>query len=171
MNRLTRRTLFARLGRTTAAATVVSLLAGCPSGGLSPSQLQQDVQTLSDGLTSIVGWLQSLPAADQPSADIIAKIQAALATIKSDAAAIAGATQPGQSIIQQIGTAVGVIADLAGPFFPAAPLVAMVVQAALALLPSIFGAVGLVPPARATKAVYTAAQSRLILKGSAAVGK
>lgn len=167
MNRLTRRALFAVSGRTTAAALAISVLSGCSLiSSTTPSQLQQDVTTLADGLSGIVGALQSLPANLQPSPDVVAKIQTEIDAIKADAAAIGSTANPSSTTVQRISTAVGIVASLVGPFFPAAPMVAMVVQAALAILPVILSAVGIATAAAAPQK-YTPGQARMILKGAA----
>lgn len=155
------------------ASTVLVPLVACAShSGIptpTPSQIQIDVQTLVDGLSGIVTALTGIAPPD-----VLAKIQAELDILKADAAAIANAVTPTQSVLQQIGQAVGIIADLATPFFPAAGVVAMVIQGAIAFLPTILGFLG-ITAARHPNAKIVAVQShpltvnqaRIILIGAA----
>lgn len=156
-----------------ASALVLPLAAGCSIFGSTPptsTQIQDDVNTLVNGLSGIVTALTGIAPAD-----VLAQIQTELDKLKADAAAIGAAVQPNQTTLQDISNAVGLIADLATPFFPAAGTVAMVVQAALAFLPTILGLFGLkasrIPHAQIVAVVgkpLSVAQARVILRGAAA---
>lgn len=159
------------------ATAAIAPLAGCALfRGITPSptQLQDDVNTLVNGLAGIVSALASAGA---PS-DVLAKIQAEIDALKADAAAIGSTVAPNQTILQQISNAVGIIATLATPFFPVAGTVAMVIQAAIAFLPTVLGATGITAaraPERAVVSVMSqplnTKQARLILKGAAITGE
>jgi hypothetical protein len=166
------------------ATAAIAPLAGCAALGIggtpTPTQLQDDVTTLANGLAGIVTALKSLPVADQPSATVLAQIQTELDALKADAAAIGATATPNQTVLQQISNAVGIIATLATPFFPVAGTVAMVVQGALAFLPTILGVIGITaaqaPRASATVVSVNGRQldgksARLILKGAAITGE
>lgn len=150
-----------------AATALMSMVACSIFQSATPTQLQTDVETLADGVAGIVGALTSLPANLQPSADVMAQIQAEIATIKADSAQIAAAASPDAGTIKQISAAVGVVAALVAPFFPAAPTVGMVVQAALSLLPVILAAIGVTG---ASEGKFTPDEARLILRGAAEGG-
>lgn len=160
---VSRRHLFA------GAAALPLLLGACSS--ITASQAQQDVQSLADGLSGIVGALTNLPGNLAPSADLAAKIQAEIDAIKADAAAIGTAITPSASTVQTLEAAVTALVPLVTPFFPAAPAVAAVVQAALAILPVILAQFGVTSLRKAAAApAMSVDQARLILRAAAESG-
>jgi|WetSurMetagenome_2_1015567.scaffolds.fasta_scaffold13380_7 hypothetical protein len=136
-----------------------ALLTGC--AGKTESQLQTDVSLIANGLGNVLGTLKNIPGLNVP-ADVSAKIDAELAVIKSDASAIATALTPDANTVQAIADAVNAIYPLVTPFFPAAPAIAIAVQAALDLVPVILAAVGK-SSASTRKAVYDPSTARLVL--------
>lgn len=151
-----------------AGVIMLSLTAGCANKTNpppTPSALQTYIEAIADGLSNLVGALSGVPGV---TADLLAKVQTELDIIRADAAQIAsGLTDP--DTVRAIATAVGVIADFVTPFFPAAPIIAMALRAALALLPTILSLVG-VSFAPKTPPAFTPGQAYLILRGAAATG-
>lgn len=154
---LTRRTLVSAVPGIVAAGA----LAACSS--LTPSTLQSDAQLIASGLGPIMADLQA--AGVSVPADVAQKITDELAIISSEAAQI-GSLVSGQNAAQIIVTAVGVIAPLVTPFFPAAPMVAAAVQAAVVLANTLVGSFKAAPAAVAPGQM-TPAQARMILSASA----
>lgn len=144
--------------------TAVPLFLGaCSSGPLSQTQLQADVQALTDGVSQIIGFLGGLAPAD-----ILAQVQKEIDIIKANAATIATAITPSPDTITAIKNAVSAIIPLVTPFFPVAPVVGMILNAALSLLPVILGAVGMSAVALLAPGTrYTPDQARVILRGAA----
>lgn len=154
-----RRTMFKLLGVT----ALVPLFTGCAGSGPGPTQLQSDVEALADGLSQVVGFLGGIAPAD-----ILAKVQAEIDIIKANAATIATAITPSADTITAIKNAVNAIVPLVTPFFAAAPVVGMIVNAALSLLPVILGAFGMPQVAMIAPGTrYTPDQARVILRGAA----
>ena len=152
----TRRTLL--LGAT---ALVPLAMAGCATQ--TQTQLQADVTLIAHGLAGLSAALAALPGNPVPAATL-AKVNAEIAVIETDAAAIASAATPQTNVVTGIAAAITAIVPLATPFFPAAPLVAGVLNAALALLPPIFAAAGIAAaPLNMPTPTMSAAQARLIL--------
>lgn len=111
-------------------AFMAPLLAVGACAGLTQSQATQDVQTLAAGVASLGTALSAVPGVP---ADVIAKVEAEDAIIQKDAAAIGTAATPSANIAADIDNAVGVISTLVTPFFPEAPAIAAVVEAAASL--------------------------------------
>lgn len=156
--------------RLLAASSLAGILALTGCGTVTAPQAESDVQLLADGLSGILDSLKALPANLAPPQATLDKIQAELDLIKSDAAKIGTAVAGGGSIVQEIAAAVGAIVPLATPFFPAAPAVAAVLEAGLALLPGILAAVGIKTATNGYPAVMSPYQARLILSDAAAHG-
>lgn len=112
------------------AAGIALGLAGCANQ--TTSQLQADVQTITQGVSSILTDLTATPGVTLPPATLAA-IKSELAAINADAAAIATAATPNQTVVQTFSEAVSALVPLVTPFFPAAPAVAATVQAAVTL--------------------------------------
>jgi hypothetical protein len=145
-------------------------LAGCANQ--TNSQLVADVNLLSSGLSGLTAALAALPANEQPSAAVMAQINAAIADIQSNAASIANALTPNASAVQAIQTAVSTIASLATPFFPASGLIASVVEAAVAVAANL---VTMLTPPKAPASVgasrMAVPQARMVLAAAPAMLK
>jgi len=149
----------------TAGLVGAAALAGC--SGATSDQLSNDVNLLVNGLSAVVVTLSD-PALKVPAATL-AQINAVLADLQSNAAAIGNALTPNTNTVQAIGNAVSALAALATPFFPLSSVVAMVVQAALALVPTILSFVHAPVPAGAAANSMNADQARLVLKAAPAM--
>lgn len=142
-------------------------LAVAACAGKTQTQLQSDVELIAAGLSGVVAALQGLPSGMKPGADIITQAEAAIADIKANAAEIATSLTPQASTVQAIANAVSTLSTLLAPFFPVAPAIAAVVQAAVALVPVILSAVGATAPASAQRVSVTPGQARLTLRAAA----
>lgn len=131
-------------------AVVAGIAAACQ--GKTQDQLQADVELIVNGLKTVVPTLQGLPENLRPSADIMAQVQKALDTVQANASQVGTALAPHADAIQAVSDAVVALSGLLSPYFQAAPVVAAVVQAALALLPGLLVLVQKAPPAAAAKA-------------------
>ena len=152
------------LRRTLCCATPALALALAVTGcaGQTTTQLQADVTAISSGLAGVVAALRALPGNPVP-ASVIAQAETVIADIQGNAAAIASTLTPAPSIVQAIGTAVSTLDALVAPFFPQAPAVAAVVQAALALVPVVLASAGIAAAPLAAPPRFTTAQARAIL--------
>jgi hypothetical protein len=135
---------------TSVLASIAMLAAGCatsttpatPSSVL--TQLSTDVGLVATALSSelAAGVVTGVTPA------VAAQIQGYLATVTADMktiqAAVAAATAPSVTVVQQFSTAVDTVVGLVLPYLPSTSNVAEVLQAAEALLPVILAAVGLV---------------------------
>lgn len=145
-----------------ASALVIAALAAC-SSTTAPTTLQTDAQLISSGLSGILTQLQAIPGVTiAPST--VAQIQSELAVIGQQAQQIGSLATPGSTAAQTLATAVSTVSALVTPFFPAAPLIAAAVQAAIVLAQGLTGAAG------AALGKMTPDQARLVLK-AAAVGR
>lgn len=138
------------------AGAALFAVAGCKN--LTSNQVQNDAALIDAGLSGIVADLQNVPGLNVP-ADVIAKINQELAIIGSNAAQIGSLV--GDKAPQAISTAVGVIAAAVAPFFPAAPMVAIAVQAAVTLAAALLGSVSAAP------GKMSVAQARAVLVAAA----
>lgn len=132
--------------RQTVAFSLVLLASACAK---TPDQLQSDVNLIASGLSGIVGVLRNFP---QIPIDVLTKAESYIADIKSNAALIGSAISSNADVVKTITNAVLALQGLLAPFFPIAPIVGMLVQAAIALLPGIMALVGQVMPKAAAPA-------------------
>jgi hypothetical protein len=136
----------------------VLVVAACT--GLTASQATQDVQTIASGLSAIVPDLQAVGVT------VPASVTSALATLNADAGAFgtAATSAPSTTTIENdiklVGTAVQ-------PYYPQAPLVADLVEAAVSLGAAVLQEAGVTTAAAAAPPKYTADQARLILRSAA----
>lgn len=144
------------------AAGIALGLAGCANQ--TASQLQSDVQTIDQGVSSIVVDLTATPGVTLPPATLAA-IKSELAAIHADAAAIAAAATPNQTVVQTFSEAVSALVPLVTPFFPAAPAVAATVQAAVTLAQFVLAQVS--PTKAAAVDPAAVARSRVVLQAAA----
>lgn len=146
------------------AAIVGGMAAACV--GKTTDQLTSDVQLVASGLSGIVNTLRN-PALNVPT-DVLDKAQAAIDIIEANAGSVGTSLTPNASAINAIANAVSTLASLLTPFFPIAPIVGAVVQAALALLPTLLAFAGKPPPAAAKRAatVMQPGQAREVLRGA-----
>jgi len=146
--------------RTILALASASVAVSC--AGLTQSQAAADVATLASGVKNLDFAMSAVPGVP---ASVLAQITKEDAIIQADAAQVASALVPSSNIAVEINDAVGVIATLATPFFPAAPAIAAVVSAAVSLGQFIVQDVtGSSPKAGATPPKMTRAQARKILQ-------
>lgn len=136
-------------------------LAACQ--GRTTDQLTADINLIATGLSGVVGALRGLPGG-MISPAIIDQAQGIIDQIKANAASIGGALTPNPDTVQAIAAGVDALQRLLVPFFPVAPGIAAVVQAALALIPLILAAVGRAPSAATTTPMMTPAQARAALR-------
>lgn len=155
-----------RRGLTTFSAALIGTSALAACAGRTQDQLAADVNLLATGLSGVVAALQN--ASLKIPADIITQAQAAIDDIKSNAAAIGSALTPNANAVQAIGSAVSALSALLAPFFPVAPIVGTVVQAALALIPTILAFIHVTPPAKAAAAAgaLSADDARAVLRAA-----
>lgn len=133
-----------------AGAPTAALFAACSTGaerGRTQTQLQADVALIAGFAAQLLPMLQAAGLA--LGADAMARVQLEIGIIRADAAQIAVAATPDAATVQRIASSVQVISDLVLPMLPAGNRVAVIVQAALALLPVILGAVGVAGAPRA----------------------
>ncbi|MDA8251086.1 MAG: hypothetical protein M0Z28_18210 [Rhodospirillales bacterium] len=133
-------------------------LAAC--AGQTQTQLQADVQAVAQGLGGVVSSLSAVPHVPQA---VVTQAMALIGQVKADAAQIATALTPNPNVVQHIADTINALLPIVAPYFPVAPAVAAVLQAALALVPVILAAVGKPVPAGAATAAMTPAQARLVL--------
>jgi len=144
-----------------ASALPLLAVAGCVTAPTA-SQLQTDVTLIANGLSGITSALAALPNSPVP-ASTLAQINAEIATVKADAAAIASAGSS-TTLVTGLTAAVQAIVPLVTPFFPAAPLVAGVVQAAVSLISTVLAQAGIAGAAvGAPVPTMSPAQARLVL--------
>lgn len=134
-------------------------------GGRTESQLQADVQTIAAGLSGILADLQAVPGLNM-SAGTATQIAHEIAVIKSQAAEIAGALAPGQTVAADFAEAVTTLAALVQPFFPMAPAVAAVITAAASLAQVVLQETGALSAARSSKWTMPAGQARALLRAA-----
>lgn len=158
---LRRRTILAA----SAAWPAVLALSAC--GGRTASQLQVDVQTIAAGLASIATDLAAVPGLNIPSATMT-QIQNEIALIKSQAAEIAGALAPGQTVVTDFVETVQTLATLTQPFFPQAPAVAAVITAAASLAQIVLQEAGALTASESRTWTMPAPTARAVLRGAAA---
>ena len=134
-------------------------VAGCAN--LTSSTVQQDAQLIATGLSGILVDLQAVPNLVIP-ADVVAKIQNELTIIENNAAGIGSLV--GSPAAQAISTAVGILATAVAPFFPAAPMVAVAIQAAVVLAQ---GLINSIPTKSAVAGRMDAPRARAVLVAAA----
>lgn len=151
-----------------ATTSALVLLTGA-SCAFSPTQIQADVEAIASGLSTLVTALAPFAPAD-----VLAKAQTFINTIQANAALIASAVTPSNSILQTISGAISALSALVAPFFPMAPAIAAALQAAVVLINLVLQATGnATPPAhKALMALppMSADQARALLKGYATNG-
>ena len=114
-------------------------LAGCKTGPTT-SQIATDVNLIASGLQPVAAALSTAP---NVSADVVAKVQSYLSIIQADAAKIAAATaNPPADVVQEVVQTVQAFASIASTIPALAPY-AVIIQAAVALLPVILASAGL----------------------------
>ena len=141
------------------AGAALMSVAGCAN--LTSSTVQSDAQLIATGLQGILVDLQAVPNLVIP-ADVIAKVQNELGIISANAANIGSIV--GSPAAQAISTAVGVVAAAVAPFFPAAPMVAVAVQAAVVLAQGLINAI---PAKSAVAGHMDATRARAFLAAAA----
>ena len=153
-------------------ASALALLSGCSLVNQTADQIKTDIETIAAGLAG----LATAASAFVPPA-VLAQVQTVINTIEADAANIANSITgiSTNSLVTDIANAVGVLGTLLAPFFPQAPVIAGIVQAAAALINFVVQTLGLNTPVPASaKFTASAAMStdaaRLILR-NAALGK
>lgn len=152
-----RRALMIRGAQLGAGVAFAAALAGCQ--GLTSTQLQNDAELISTGLSGILGDLQAIPGLTIPP-DVVTKVQQELSIISAQAQQIGSVV--GSNPAQAISAAVGVVAAALAPFFPMAPMVAVAVQAAVVLAQTLISSV---PAQQAVAGVrMDATQARLVLQ-------
>jgi hypothetical protein len=151
--------MFTRRKIVTTAAIAAPVVALGACANLTSSQVQNDAQLISSGLSGIVADLQNIPGLVIP-ADVLAKVNGELTIIGQNAQQIGSLV--GSSPAVAINTAVGVVAAALTPFFPAAPMVAVAVQAAVTLAATLVGSF-----ASAAASKMSVAQARAYLTASA----
>lgn len=154
----TRRAFLSGAAGIGAGAALMSV-AGCAN--LTSSTVQSDAQLIATGLQGILVDLQAIPNLVIP-ADVIAKVQNELGIISANAANIGSIV--GSPAAQAISTAVGVVAAAVAPFFPAAPMVAVAVQAAVVLAQ---GLINSIPAKSAVAGRMDATRARAFLAAAA----
>lgn len=142
------------------------LLASCANK--TADQLQADTNLIVAGLNTVLATLRGMPDGERPSDAVLAQIQAALDDLAANAGNIGTALAPNQSVAQMIAQGINTIAGLAAPFFPLAPTLAAIFQAAFSLAAYVM-AVAKVPVPAATSAKagsMSPAQARAVLAAS-----
>jgi hypothetical protein len=101
-------------------------------------QLTTDVGLLVTGLAGLSGAIANLPpnVVKVPPATL-AQINAAIADLQANAGKVGTALAPNADAVQAVVNDVVALSALATPFYPASPLIAAVVQAALAMVPGL----------------------------------
>lgn len=155
-----------------ASTSALALLAGCSLVNQSADQIKTDIETIAAGLAG----LATAASAFVPP-NILAQVQTVVNTIEADAANIASSITgiSTNSLVTDIANAVGVLGTLLAPFFPQAPVIAGIVQAAAALINFVVQTLGLNTPVPASTkfsapTAMTPDAARLILR-NAALGK
>jgi len=143
MIRTSRRALLVGVG-------ITALLMGC-NGQSVLVQIQQDIETIAEGLAGAVKALTGIV----PQV-ILDKANAILAEIEAAASLVVSTSTTSGSVLTQISDAISALATLLTPFFPAAPMVATAVQAAIVLIELVLNLAGVTPPASMAKAKLTA---------------
>lgn len=156
-------------------ACALALLTGCNLVNQSADQIKTDIETIAAGLAG----LATAASAFVPP-NILAQVQTVVNQIEADAANIANSITgiSTNSLITDIANAVGVLGTLLAPFFPQAPVIAGIVQAAAALINFVVQTLGIGTPTPAMARFMKAAPStaitpdaaRLILRNAAATG-
>ena len=139
---------------------VLAPLGACAT--LTPSQLQSDVKLIATGLSGIVAALAALPGSPVPKATL-ASIANEISIIQDNALAIATAFSPNNKLVTMLVDAVQALTPLVAPFFPAAPAIAAVVQAALSLAQVVLQEAGIVGALAPTGRLMPPALARQIL--------
>lgn len=172
MTTLSRRRLLA--GGSAAALLSLTGCAGVKGffSNLTADQLQQDLDTLISGVDAIGNALSAL-GVNVP-ADVLAKADGYITSIKSSAAALLSDIAPNQATFQALSSAVNALSILVTPFYPAASGIGAAIQAALVVVQLILQEAGILqpPPAptlRAQKAI-SADHARAILNAAGASG-
>lgn len=150
--------------RSVALASLI-LAAGC-NGTAPPTQdeLTRNVNLIATGLSGIVTILRGLPPGSIPP-DTLTKAQAIIDDIRTNAPAVGTALAPNPDKVQAIANAVSALSVLLSPFFPVAPVVGGLVQAALVLVPIILTLAGR-RPAAAAAPTMTPDQARTTLQNA-----
>lgn len=143
-------------------ATIPALAVAACAGQTAP-QLTTYVQAIAGGLAGILTDLQAAGVKIPPATT--SAIQTELDVIRQDADAIGTALTPDPDMVAAIGAAVSALVPLVTPFFPAAPGVAVALQAALALVPVILAMVG--HPVAGAAPTMSPAAALLVLQGNA----
>jgi hypothetical protein len=155
--------------RTTVLVPVAVAVTACGStnGGPSLSQLAQDVQTLAAGVGAILPLISNLSGI---SGSIMSTVQSALADINEVAAAVGagGSTITVANLSTDVGT---ILKVLTGSGVTVPSTVTTILQAAMALLPTILSAAGVALSGLAAAApTMSAEQARAALR-QAAMGR
>jgi hypothetical protein len=161
---MNRRDLLRTSARLTLAAAAAVTLDAC--AGQTADQLTSDVNLIVSGLNSIIPTLAGLPPSAQPNPSVMAQIQKALADLAANAANVGTSLAPNANAVQAISTIISTLSSLVAPFYPLAPVINTIIQAALALLPGILAMAKLPVPASVARAatVMSPEQARLVLK-------
>ena len=168
--------------RVLAAIGPAMVLAGCSlSGcqllsGLTPSQLQTDLTTLSDGLGAL--WNALSAAGAKLPADVLAKAQSAITALQANAQAIITAIQSGASVssvasvFSALLSGINALVPIVATFYPPATAIGAAVSAAVVLVQIILQEAGIGTPAPAAAALAPGAadNARSILRNAAAGG-
>lgn len=137
-------------------------ITGCAT--TTADQLQADANLLVSGLSSVLVTLKGLSDDLRPSDAVLAQIHAALDDIAANAATIGTLLAPNQTVAQRIANGVSTIAGLATPFFPLAPTLAAIFQAAFSLVSYVLAtAKAPVPAATSARGGLSPSQARKIL--------
>lgn len=119
-------------------------LTACP--GTTVPTVQNDVALVTTNLQGVLTALRALPSG-VVSAATLASITSEVAAISADGANIASALAPTPTVMQTFSNAVAALVPLVTPFFPMAPIVAVVIQAVTTLVASMVTAVNGAPAA------------------------
>jgi len=131
---------------------LIPILAACSN--LTQGQAVSDVQLIAQDFANTESALQS--AGVQISATVQAQIDAAVSELSAQANTIAKALIPSTSLFDNFAAALSALGAILAPFFPAAPLIAAAVQAAMVLLQTVIASVHGTPPAPVTSAAAAA---------------
>lgn len=149
--------------RTSATVPALALLAACGKPAVTFSSVANDVTLVAAGLGPVVNALQMTPGV---TAATVAMARGYLATIEADAKQIATATENpptavGQEVVQDIQALAGITSTI-----PALAPYAVIVEAAVAMIPVILAGLGVQATGASPK--MSAAQARATLAASAA---
>ena len=153
-------------------------LAGCSFvAGLTTSQLDADLGTLSSGLAAVENFLTGIGVNLIP-ASVVQEAQNIIAQIQANSAGIIGTIAPNQQLLTAISNGVATLAAILTPFFPAVGAIAVAVQAALSLVGLILQEANVTLPVTpgakarmaAAAATMSGADARTYLNGIAANG-